>query len=79
MSLEFSAAFDLLKSLASKVGGKSEVTEKDVKKMMKDADTDGDGIISEAEFKEVYMSTEEYEKLEDDYLEAFEAVAELDG
>ena len=79
MSLEFSAAFDLLKSLASKVGGKSEVTEKDVKKMMKDADTDGDGIISEAEFKEVYMSTEEYEKLEEDYMEAFEAVAELDG
>ena len=79
MALEFSAAFDLLKSLASKVGGKSEVTNEDVEKMMKDADTDGDGIISEAEFKEVYMSTDEYEKLEEDYLEAFEAIAELDG
>ena len=44
MALEFSAAFDLLKSLASKVGGKTEVTNEDVEKMMKDADTDGDGI-----------------------------------
>ena len=79
MALEFSAAFDLLKSLASKVGGKTEVTNEDVEKMMKEADSDGDGIVSESEFKEVYMSTEEYEKLEEDYLEAFEAIAGLDG
>ena len=51
MALEFSAAFDLLKSLASKVGGKTEVTNEDVEKMMNEADSDGDGIVSESDFK----------------------------
>lgn len=79
MSLEFSAAYKLMKSLAQKIGGKDDITKKDVEKIMKDADTNGDGIISEAEFKEVYMSTEDYEKLEEDYLEAFECLSEMDG
>lgn len=79
MSLEFSAAYRLMKSLAQKIGGKDDITKKDVEELMKDADTNGDGIISEAEFKEVYMSTEDYEKLEEDYLEAFECLSEMDG
>jgi len=79
MSLEFSAAYNLMKNLAQKINGNKQITKKDVEDLLKKSDTDGDGIVSEAEFKNVYMSTEDYMKLEKDYLEAFKAISELDG
>lgn len=79
MSLDVSQAYDVMKKLAEKVGGSEDISYTKAKKILKKADTDGDGIISLSEFKDFYMSTEEYENLEDEYLEAFELLGDLDG
>ncbi len=79
MSLDVSQAYDVMKKLAEKVGGSEDISYTKAKKILKKADADGDGIISLSEFKDFYMSTEEYENLEDEYLEAFELLGDLDG
>ncbi|MBQ8887484.1 MAG: C39 family peptidase [Candidatus Gastranaerophilales bacterium] len=79
MAFDVSKAYDVMKSLAQKVSGSEDVSRSDAKKMFKSADTDGDGILSLDEFKSFYMSTDDYQSLEEDYLEAFEAIAGLDG
>ena len=78
VAFDVSKAYDVMKSLAQKVSGGDDVSRSDAKKMFKDADTDGDGILSLDEFKNFYMSTEDYQALEEDYLEAFEAISGLD-
>ena len=79
MAFDVNKAYDVMKSLAQKVSGSEDVSRSDAKKMFKNADTDGDGILSLDEFKEFYMSTDDYQSLEEDYLQAFESIAGLDG
>lgn len=79
MSFDVTQAFSMMKKLAAKVHGSDSITRAQAEEMLKNADTDGDSIISLSEFKDFYMSTEDYQSLEDDYLEAFEFLSGLDG
>ena len=79
MAFDVTKAFDVMKSLAQKVNGGGDVSRSDATKMFKNADIDSDGIISLEEFKDFYMSTDDYESLEEEYLEAFESISDIDG
>ena len=79
MAFDVTKAFDVMKSLAQKAGGSGDISRADATKMFKKSDLDGDGIISLEEFKDFYMSTDDYESLEEEYLEAFEALSDIDG
>ena len=68
-----SDAWNKLLDLAKKVGGTDAVNNASVERMIKRADADGDGIISFSEFQKTY------DNIEDEYLEAFEAIAGYDG
>ena len=79
VAFDVTKAFDIMKSLAQKVGGGDEISRADANKIFKQADLDKNGVISIEEFKDFYMSTDNYQELEEEYLEAFEALAGLDG
>ena len=66
-------AWNKLLDLAKKVGGTDAVNNASVERMIKLADQNGDGLISFSEFQETY------DNIEDEYLEAFEAIAGNDG
>lgn len=72
-------SWSVLMQLAGKVNGGKELTTEELEKLLKEADANGDGIIELAEFKDAFMSAEEYANLEDEFLEAFEAISEMDG
>ncbi|MBE7705614.1 MAG: hypothetical protein E7Z90_07395, partial [Cyanobacteria bacterium SIG29] len=71
--------WNFFKSMADKLGGAKNISDADLKKLLMNADSDGDGLISELEFKEEFLSSDEYKDLEDDFLDAFEAIAKGDG
>ena len=71
-------SWSVLMQLAGKVNGDKELTTDELKKLLEDADANNDGVIELAEFKEAFLSAEEYSNLEEDFLEAFDAIAELD-
>ena len=74
-----SEGWKYLKSMADKLGGAKNISDADLKKLLMNADDDGDGLISELEFKEEFLSSEEYKDLEEDFLKAFEEIAKNDG
>ncbi len=71
--------WNVLMQLAGKINGTDNVSHDDLQKLLKEADENGDGIIELQEFKDAFLTSEEYKKLEDEYLEAFESIAKLDG
>ena len=72
-------AWSKFKSLAQQVMGTKDVSDAELKKLMKDSDSNGDGLFSLDEFKEALSTYDEYMDLEEDFLEAFEAIAIGDG
>ncbi len=71
--------WNILLQLAGKINGTDNVSHADLQKLLKDADANEDGIIELQEFKDTFLTSEEYKKLEEEYLAAFEDIAELDG
>ena len=65
--------------MAGKINGTDKVSHEDLQKLLKEADKDGDGIIELQEFKDAFLTSEEYKNLEEEYLAAFEEIAKLDG
>ncbi|MBE7705599.1 MAG: hypothetical protein E7Z90_07320, partial [Cyanobacteria bacterium SIG29] len=74
-----SEGWQYLKSMADKLGGAKNISDADLKKLLMNADSDGDGLISVFEFKEEFLNSDKYKDLEDDFLKAFEAIAKGDG
>ena len=74
-----SEGWKYLKSMADKLGGAKNISDADLKKLLMNADADGDGVISVFEFKEEFLNSGEYKDLEEDFLKAFEAIAKSDG
>ena len=72
-------AWSKFKSLVGNAMGTKDISDAELKKFMKDADANGDGLFSLDEFNQAMLSYEEYMNLEDDYLEAFESIAKEDG
>lgn len=68
-----------LLDLTSKVKGADKLSNDELKKILKKSDIDDDGIIQLEEFKSVFLSSEEYAALEDEFLNAFDGIANLDG
>ena len=76
--LNITKAFDLLKKLMkSSSGSDVALTEADVKKLMEEADINGDSILTSEEFQQYYKENENYQELEEDYINAFETIAGL--
>lgn len=74
-----SDAWTLMRELAAKVGAKSEISNADVEKLLKTADKDKNGVITEKEFTDAFQNSEDFKKFEADYVKAFKLIAELDG
>ena len=72
-------AWSKFKSLAQQVMGTKELSDAQLKKLMKDSDANGDGLFSLDEFKEALSTYDEYMDLEEEFLEAFESIAIGDG
>ena len=53
-------SWSVLMQLAGKVNGDKELTTDELKKLLEDADANNDGVIELAEFKEAFLSAEEY-------------------
>lgn len=71
--------WNVLMQLAKRVNGTDEVTHSDLQKLLKEADKNNDGLIELLEFKEAFLSSDEYKDLEEEYLAAFEEISKLDG
>ena len=69
----------LLMQLASQVTGKAELTTEELQKLLEESDKNDDGLIELQEFKDAFLTAEEYMKLEEEFLEAFEKISEFDG
>ena len=67
-----------LMKLASQVTGKSNLSTEELQKLLEEADKNGDGILELQEFKDAFLTAEEYMKLEEEFLEAFEKISKLD-
>ena len=67
-----------LMKLASQVTGKTDISTEELQKLLKEADKNGDGILELQEFKDAFLTSEEYMKLEEEFLEAFEEISKLD-
>ena len=72
-------AWSFFKTLAQQVGGTNNVSDADIKELIKKADTNNDGLIFESELKDTLLTYDKYLSIEDSYLEAFEALAKEDG
>ena len=72
-------AWSKFKTLAQQVMGTKDISDADLKKLMKDSDSNGDGLFSIDEFKETLSSYDEYMDLEEEFLEVFDAIAMGDG
>ena len=72
-------AWSKFKTLAQQVMGTKDISDADLKKLMKDSDSNGDGLFSIDEFKETLSSYDEYMDLEEEFLEVFNAIAMGDG
>jgi len=68
----------MLRKLASQIKGDTEITNDEIKKMLLEADSNKDGLIDQFEFKEAFSKAEDYAKLEEEYMKAFEEIAEYD-
>ena len=72
-------AWSKFKSLAQQVMGTKELSDAQLKKLMNDSDSNGDGLFSLDELKEALSSYDEYMDLEEEFLESFESIAIEDG
>ena len=72
-------SWGLLRDLAGKVNGKTEITDAELKEILEEADKNEDGLIDLQEYKDAFLTLEEYSNLEEEFLEAFEAIAQMDG
>ena len=77
--LDKTNSWGLLKGLAGKVNGKNKLTDAELKKILKVADKNADGLIELNEYKNAFFTLDEYSNLEDEFLESFEAIAKIDG
>ena len=69
----------LLLKLAGSVDGADKISNDDLQKMLKNADKNNDGLVALDEFKETFLSSEEYMELEEEYLAVFEKMAKFDN
>ena len=72
-------AWSKFKSLAQQVIGTNDINDADLKKLLSDSDTNGDGLFSLDELKNALTSYEEYMALEEEFIEVFNAIAKEDG
>lgn len=72
-------AWSFFKTLAQQVGGTNNISDAEIKELIKKADTNNDGLIFENELKDTLLTYDKYLGIEDSYLEAFEAIAKEDG
>ena len=72
-------AWSKFKSLAQQVIGTNNINDADLKKLLGDSDTNGDGLFSLDELKNALTSYEEYMALEEEFIEVFNAIAKEDG
>ena len=77
-NIDTTTSWATLMKLASQVTGKGELTTEELQKLLKEADKNKDGLIELQEFKDAFLSAEEYMKLEEEFLEAFEKISKLD-
>ncbi len=74
--LSITKAFELLKKLMKTSSGSDvELSKADVEKLMEEADVNGDSILTSEEFQQYYKENENYQELEEDYINAFEIIA----
>lgn len=72
-------SWELMKKLASGITGNKVVSDSDLQNLLKKADKNNDGLIQVQEFKDAFLTAEEYLKLEEEYLKAFDEIAGFDG
>lgn len=72
-------AWNKFKIFAKQVAGANNISDADIQKLIKDADINDDGLISQGEFSDTLLTYEDYIKVEDSYLDAFNAIAKEDG
>ena len=68
-----------LMKLASQVKGKSELTTDELQNILKVADKNNDGLLELQEFKDAFLSAEEYMNLEEEFLVSFEEISKFDN
>ena len=77
-NIDSTTSWATLMKLASQVTGNGELTTEELQKLLKEADKNKDGLIELQEFKDAFLSAEEYMKLEEEFLDAFEEISKFD-
>ena len=78
-SNNLTTSWSSLMKLASQVNGKSDLTTEELQNILKNADTNNDGLLELQEFKDAFLSAEEYIQLEEEFLVSFEEISKFDN
>lgn len=80
-NISISDGWLLLRKMIGNINGSavSDVSNSDVKKLLEDADTNKDGVVTKDEFEKACKESSDYQDLEQKYLAVFKKLASLDN